>query len=725
MRRVWNSRMPRWLPRLLAAMLVLSPLGARARCSHYLGCYVDGPDSGNLSYVIEALPWANLTIGRCVRACASSGFKLAGLRKPTVVGGASCRCGDAIGDLASAGDPDQCDAACPGNAAERCGSTHASAVYDTREACGSAGTCVSFAGVVDGSIDYRCACGPGRSGVLCEHEGTCRFGPSFDWRARLQTDGAAQEAYIQQVLSWDGRFATPGLGLTASFLTKDHVTLDAEGRAASSGFYTAASKESLHLAMLALVLDRRALAWHWMANASDAAHAAKLALERLERIIEAYEALHAKAPGLGGFLPWCAVGDSGFEVDVTTAVELPALDNGQLAWSMQAVATVLRAAAQSDESVAKLAVRFEARVQLLSSTAKLLFFDASRHTIFSMVKVLDPKAPAAVDNRVGWGELGDPYEGVLMVMFVDLLGDWSGEENEGIEMRDRLWRLAQMNQVAVPYEAEGLAGGPITVQRGWRFSSHELWAYLVLPYLDDPLMLRLLRNGERARTWHSRLRGIPGLLASAYDVDGRYVDRFGVHSVSMGYEEPADSELMVTPYAAFPLMLADRGAGLAWHHAMLSRPRMQSLLGSVEASAAFGARPGVARKVSWDTKVTADLAALGGLGPLLGRFLNASGRLPRFAALLAALHAPAFATLEGEAVPFAPPPSLEEVSYEDLDWASCARSSIPLSISFDKPEGMSMSVNAAGHVEVSGTTKYSGALLASSCLMTSALVALG
>jgi len=68
-------------------------------------------------------------------------------------------------------------------------------------------------------------------------------------------------------------------------------------------------------------------------------------------------------------------------------------------------------------------------------------------------------------------------------------------------------------------------------------------------------------------------------------------------------------------------MLVDLGYGLALHRAMLGRPQMQSVLGSVESSKAFGDHK-VAAYTSWDTKVTSDLAALGGVTSLTKGMLN-------------------------------------------------------------------------------------------------------
>ena len=63
------------------------------------------------------------------------------------------------------------------------------------------------------------------------------------------------------------------------------------------------------------------------------------------------------------------------------------------------------------------------------------------------------------------------------------------------------WRLrSHRTYSAVTYENASLPNGPITVQKGWRFSTHEMWKYLVLPYLDNEIVAEVVRNGERART---------------------------------------------------------------------------------------------------------------------------------------------------------------------------------------------------------------------------------
>lgn len=87
----------------------------------------------------------------------------------------------------------------------------------------------------------------------------CRYGPTYEWDSEaspLLTDTRAQDTYIAAALHHDGKFAAAGLGTTAAGLTCDHVNINADGTPGNRGLYTAASKESLHIAMLALVVNR-------------------------------------------------------------------------------------------------------------------------------------------------------------------------------------------------------------------------------------------------------------------------------------------------------------------------------------------------------------------------------------------------------------------------------------------------------------------------------------
>ena len=112
-------------------------------------------------------------------------------------------------------------------------------------------------------------------------------------------------------------------------------TLNMAGSPGSRGLYTAASKESLNIGMLALITSRARLAWHWINGASGPDDAAVEARCRLAQIVAAYESHLLQCPACGGFVAWKSVSDSGWGAH-SDGDSLPALDNGQLAWSVLA-----------------------------------------------------------------------------------------------------------------------------------------------------------------------------------------------------------------------------------------------------------------------------------------------------------------------------------------------------------------------------------------------------
>lgn len=95
-------------------------------------------------------------------------------------------------------------------------------------------------------------------------------------------------------------------------------------------------------------------------------------------------------------------------------------------------------------------------------------------------------APVSHANRKVEGSLGDPFEGELMIFFLELMGD----NSTGLVQSSRLWQPVHRSvwqwktynaadYVGGNSGSVGLPNGPITVQKGWYFSTHELWKYLV------------------------------------------------------------------------------------------------------------------------------------------------------------------------------------------------------------------------------------------------------
>jgi len=379
-------------------------------------------------------------------------------------------------------------------------------------------------------------------------------------------------------------------------------------------------------------------------------------------IIGEYDRYHEDCPACGGFINWAWVGPDGFEWQPGKKVKgIPSLDNGQMAWSMIAAKQVLE-----EKGHTELAARYQTQIDRMKAGAVKLFFNGKR--ISNIANVKDKKTTPG-EKQKQKGMLRDPFEGELMAMFMDMLA-----EDMTAGGRAKMWKKVKKGVMRKTYEHDGLPNGPITVQSGWRFSAHEQWKFLVLPYLQHDTARRMFNNGERARSWDASLRGLGGMVAAAYRPRANggypmYMDTLGIESISYGYTEPADEDLVVTPYGSFPLILADRGSGLAWHRATIARPKMQNPFGSGESSQAFpadGGEPQVAPILTWDTKVSSDLAMVGGTGGIIHRFFEQNGLTDRFHAILTDT-LDKMKDLAGEDTPYAPPP----VAPAGSDFATC------------------------------------------------------
>jgi hypothetical protein len=91
----------------------------------------------------------------------------------------------------------------------------------------------------------------------------CHFAKKFASPNGLSSK-KAREAFVDLVLNYDGRFATPGIGVGENGLTFDAMYLsNSTGLPLGPQFrhnFTAASKESLHVAMLALAIEKNSRA---------------------------------------------------------------------------------------------------------------------------------------------------------------------------------------------------------------------------------------------------------------------------------------------------------------------------------------------------------------------------------------------------------------------------------------------------------------------------------
>jgi len=232
--------------------------------------------------------------------------------------------------------------------------------------------------------------------------------------------------------------------------------------------------------------------------------------------------------------------------------------------------------------------------------------------------------------------------------------------------RDLLWsnrrRVGKLQAVDFPSRQ-----GPITVQRGWWFSSHEQWKFLLLPYAASSVISRVFHNNERARTWASAQNARGGLFASVNDVTKgnepipSYISATGVQEAAFQKVDRLD---VVTPYGAFPTIMANLPIGLGWYLHMLKGPRMQGPFGSTEAVSLNGTR--ISPLLTWDAKITsvlalASVAAFGSpartlsVADINARALKNEQLYTRFYSIVDGLYSEVFKDLKGENIPYALP----------------------------------------------------------------------
>ncbi|RYY35038.1 hypothetical protein EON62_02815, partial [archaeon] len=448
-------------------------------------------------------------------------------------------------------------------------------------------------------------------------QGRCHFARDYSCAAfgasTLSAPSSAAAAFMLQTMQAEGAgFHQPGIGYEpVTGMTYDGHPL-AYGNGTLYGTpheFSAPSKESLHVAMLA-----RALEGSDLASAFTGGLNASLSL--LSRKMSAYEQFNASYPGFGCFLPWVSVTSSGLQpIAPGWTHAVPGLDNGEWFWSMMAAAAALDTVGD-----AALARRYHAWTDCMIANARTIFY-AGEGKVAAVVQIADPSAPVTPGNynQTGGGLLDDPYEGETLTVLLDALTPWTNASE-----RELLWSVKRPQLRSVNYVLP--SGRAITVQQGFWFSSHEQWKTLLLPYFDVDIVRRVFANCERARTWDGSVTALPGLLASVNDVTNGsesipdYVSAAGIQSIASQTVLRRD---LVTPYGAWPVMAHNLTAGLCWYRNMLAAPRMQGPHGSTEAISVNGTE--ISPLTTWDSKVTTLLSMVGGVSDSVRAVLR---RLP-------------------------------------------------------------------------------------------------
>ncbi|KAL0482233.1 hypothetical protein AKO1_011119 [Acrasis kona] len=516
-----------------------------------------------------------------------------------------------------------------------------------------------------------------------EHQSTnysinsCRFAREYN-TDDVYTSLNKREELMNTISYWEGKFYVHDIGYNAV----SGLTYDGHGIEFESGLkhdpkhpFSASSKESLHLNILTLALqgDKNALSFFTTTAEQDGMKhfgtkdVKQIILQTLQRKINSYKKFNEKYPGFGGFLPWFMVTDDGASLLWDWLDRVPSLDNGQLVWSMIACIQVLK-----DTDNYNLASQYEEHVELMKHSAWLIFYEsegrirtvANIKNVTSSVERSNYESPFCNSPPC---YLDDPYEGELMIFFFELYANthtWSSSDKEAI------WNYKREKLQSVDFVTPK---GNITVERGWWFSSHEKWKYLNLPYRSVEINKRLFINGEKARTWYSYMNNIPGMFASVTSptrtgsYDPGYLSACGIQSISFETVQHTD---VVTPYGAYPVILASPQHGLSWYLTMLKGSRMQGPFGSTEASFTDGT--GISPVVTWDSKVTTVVAMLGGVSDITEKVLRKQGKYERFYNLVNKEWSSKFTSIRGEDIPFALPSS-QLPCKDPCDFSTCSK----------------------------------------------------
>ena len=383
----------------------------------------------------------------------------------------------------------------------------------------------------------------------------------------------------------------------------------------------------------------------------DVENAGVNALNILEQKITSYEQFDTEYPAFGGFLPWFISEDRGEGVSVYPLSDwedrLPALDNGQLAWSIFLAYKSLYKMGYND-----LAARYEQRFQKMASNAKTLFFDPQRSVISGISRFIDINGnpdsslpPEQLSYIKDSYALTDSYEGELMTVFMTLFSsDLSTTEKQAI------WA----NKFVNPRNYTTSSGEALTVIEGWAFSSHEQWKFLVLPYLDNRDARDLYLNGEKVRADFSNKNQFRGFFASVNAPDLSYLSLLGVQDVA---SEIGVENSVVAPYGTFPMLLADHvsrnNTGLNWLRNILAYDKMLGDYGMTESydTDTFAIAP----LLTWDGKVLTDLAMMGGVFHEIREFMIEDDIYLPFMALIEEEYAKIDLVIEGVDLAIAEP----------------------------------------------------------------------
>ncbi|PCG91800.1 Hypothetical protein PENO1_060780 [Penicillium occitanis (nom. inval.)] len=486
------------------------------------------------------------------------------------------------------------------------------------------------------------ACATLATALPASSEPSCRFAHQYTQEQVLQNPSK----FINDVLFWEGKFHQNNISYNSgNGMSYDGTNIDwVTGEGTVKHPFSAASKESLQVMLYAHAIAGSADAARFLSPNNPSA-APGIAASIMDTKLQTYLRFNETYPGFGGFLPWFTSSSQDLTPTWDWNNRVPGLDNGELLWAVYAF--IQAAENTSNKSFIDLAKKWQTWMDYTKTTAAHIFYQGEGK-VCAVTDIKNQSLPVYHPEQTyaceGTSYLNDPYEGELFTWWLQFFGGLSDADIEA------LWEYKRPQLVSVDYHIGNV--GPITVQKGYWFSSHETWKVLEMPYYDIDIIRRVFQNAERARTCNSVVTQVPGMFASINNVTDPatgdvvgYISNAGIPSIANQTIQELD---VITPYSVFPTVLFDKGVGMAWWRNMAI-----DIYGSTESTRRDGT--GVSALLTWDSKASTVNAILGGVSGLVSQKMKAENIYNTFVERIEAEYSRVFKNLKGEHVPFCLP----------------------------------------------------------------------
>ena len=368
------------------------------------------------------------------------------------------------------------------------------------------------------------------------------------------------DAFVNKVIEYESQYVDIAHH-NISGLTYDGYWLTQLMELSEARNWSAASKEAQELALFVKVLSNNEDAKKFI-DYEVPANAFSKTLDLLETKINAYMTFAQNFPVFGGSLPWFEV--AGMASPSTSWRDrTPGLDNGEFYFTIYTIIKTLGRFSKSNDGTQE-----ERNRALLLSTqfgdyfygvivpnAKILFWDPTLRKIRAEIRILNPDlSHIQADNYANNTEqyyLDDPYEGMMMRMFLSLFS----EDMTQLD-KDSLW-----SDPRAAYTAVGDADGHGITWKGFWNSAHEEWMWFNFPLFGEGFEvakkifeIRQKRRMKLAIEVADAVGEKHG-LQSSINTGNRYTSGLGMRGTPAF--QPLNFETWYTPSAAWPVILND------------------------------------------------------------------------------------------------------------------------------------------------------------------------